>query len=111
MERFFKRRKLTQPAGMPSAGSVFKNPGEQSAGKLIEQAGLKGLSVGGAQVSLRHANFIVNTGSASASDVFALVGMVQDRVFSSSGIRLEPEIKMLGNFDAGRREVGTGFAG
>ncbi len=111
MERFFKRRKLTQPAGMPSAGSVFKNPGEQSAGKLIEQAGLKGLSVGGAQVSLRHANFIVNTGSASASDVFALVGMVQDRVFSSSGIRLEPEIKMLGNFDAGRQEVGTGFAG
>lgn len=111
MERYFKRRKLTQPAGMPSAGSVFKNPSGQAAGKLIEQAGLKGFSVGGAQVSLRHANFIVNTGSASASDVFALLKSVQDRVQASCGVKLEPEIKMLGNFEVGRAEVGTGCAG
>lgn len=111
MERHFKKRKLTQPTGMPSAGSVFKNPKGQSAGKVIEQAGLKGLTIGGAQVSLRHANFIVNTGAASASDVYTLVKTVQRKVHSVSGVRLEPEITLIGHFENAHSEVETGFAG
>lgn len=111
MERHFRKRKMTQPTGMPSAGSVFKNTGRNSAGKLIEQAGLKGASVGGAQVSLRHANFIVNTGSARASDIFALIRQVQATVLAHHGVVLEPEIKMIGHFETDRSEVGTGFAG
>jgi len=111
MERYFKKRKLTQPTGLPSAGSVFKNPAGQPAGKLIEQAGLKGLQVGGARVSLRHANFIVNAGSARAADVYALVKMVQEKVLAASGVRLELEIQTIGVFETTQTEVGTGFAG
>ncbi len=111
MERHFRKRKLTQPTGKPSAGSVFKNAGTASAGKLIETAGLKGTSVGGAQVSTRHANFIINTGSARASDVFTLIRAVQERVASVHGVKLEPEIKIVGRFDVDRSEVGTSFAG
>ncbi len=90
------RRKQRQPAGLPNAGSVFKNPQEESAGKLIEQAGLKGKTVGGAQVSEKHANFIVNRGKATAADVLALMEIVMQKVLEVHGVRLEPEIKIIG---------------
>ena len=90
------QRKQRQPWGMPSAGSVFKNPREESAGKLIESAGLKGRTVGGAQVSEKHANFIVNIGRATARDVLQLMEIVQQTVFEARGVRLEPEIKIIG---------------
>ncbi len=89
-------RKQRQPSGLPNAGSMFKNPQEESAGKLIETAGLKGKKVGGAQVSDRHANFIVNTGHATASDVLALMELVKEKVLEVHGVRLEPEIKVIG---------------
>ena len=89
-------RKERQPWGLPNAGSVFKNPLDESAGKLIESAGLKGLTVGGAQVSEKHANFIVNRGAATAADVLRLMEIVQEKVLEVHGIRLEPEIKIIG---------------
>ena len=81
---------------MPSAGSAFKRPYGHYTGALIEAAGLKGFSVGGAQVSEKHAGFIVNTGSATARDVYELVEEVQRRVFRDSGVLLEPEIRFIG---------------
>ncbi len=90
------RRRDKQPLNLPSAGSTFKRPEGHFAGALIEQAGLKGLSVGGAQVSQKHAGFIVNTGGATASDVLALIAEVQDAVQARSGIRLETEVRVLG---------------
>jgi UDP-N-acetylmuramate dehydrogenase len=89
-------RKKRQPAGYPNAGSIFKNPQEESAGKLIEEAGLKGTTVGNAQVSGKHANFIVNKGHARASDVLALMELVKEKVLQVHGVRLEPEIKIIG---------------
>ncbi len=89
-------RKLRQPWGAPQAGSVFKNPYAESAGKLIESAGLKGRKVGGAQVSEKHANFIVNTGKAKATDVLSLMEIVKNKVIEVHGVRLEPEIKIIG---------------
>jgi UDP-N-acetylmuramate dehydrogenase len=89
-------RKQRQPWGLPNAGSVFKNPQEESAGRLIEDAGLKGRLVGGAQVSEKHANVIVNTGKAKASDVLELMEIVKEKVLEVSGVRLEPEIKIIG---------------
>ncbi|MHB0977046.1 MAG: UDP-N-acetylmuramate dehydrogenase [Candidatus Aquicultorales bacterium] len=100
MERFFRGRKEAQPLNYPSAGSTFKNPPGDSAGRLIEAAGCKGLKVGGAMVSERHANFIINTGDARASDVYDLMNEVRKRVREASGILLEPEIKLLGVFEA-----------
>ena len=90
------RRRDKQPLNLPSAGSTFKRPEGHFAGALIEQAGLKGLSVVGAQVSQKHAGFIVNTGGATASDVLALIAEVQDAVQARSGIRLETEVRVLG---------------
>jgi UDP-N-acetylmuramate dehydrogenase len=90
-------RKQRQPLGFPSAGSVFKNPLEASAGRLIETAKLKGKTIGGAQVSDKHANFIVNLGTATARDVQALMAFVQQTVLDVHGVRLEPEIKILGD--------------
>lgn len=90
-------RKQRQPWGFPNAGSVFKNSQEESAGKLIEYAGLKGRKVGGAQVSEKHANVIVNTGKAKAADVLSLMEIVKEKVLEVSGVRLEPEIKIIGD--------------
>ena len=90
------RRREFQPWGLPNAGSIFKNPFDESAGRLIEAAGLKGASVGGAQVSEKHANFIVNLGGATAADVLRLMDLVQQRVLEVHKIRLEPEIKIIG---------------
>jgi UDP-N-acetylmuramate dehydrogenase len=89
-------RKQRQPRGYPSAGSVFKNPQEEAAGKLIEAAKLKGKKVGDAQVSDKHANFIVNLGKARAKDVMALMEIVKQTVLDVHGVRLEPEIKIIG---------------
>ena len=89
-------RTSTQPYQQPSCGSVFRNPEPQKAGRLIEGLGLKGLSVGGAQVSTLHANFIVNTGSALAEEIDALIQQVQERVWQAHAIALHPEVKRLG---------------
>jgi UDP-N-acetylmuramate dehydrogenase len=90
------RRRDRQPWGLPSAGSVFKNPLDEAAGKLIETAGLKGLTVGRAQVSEKHANFIVNLGGARAADVLKLMDLIRERVLAMHNVRLEPEIKIIG---------------
>ncbi len=90
------KRKQRQPLGLPNAGSIFKNPLAEPAGKLIESVGLKGRTIGGAQVSEKHANFIVNRGKATAADVLALMRVVEQTVLEVRGIRLEPEIKIIG---------------
>ena len=85
-----------QPLNLPSAGSVFKNPPGKSAGQLVEQVGLKGLRVGKAQISEKHANFIVNRGGATARDVLSLMEIMQKRVYQETGIRLEKEVHVVG---------------
>ena len=92
-------RTSTQPYQQPSCGSVFRNPEPQKAGQLIEALGLKGLRVGGAEVSPIHANFIVNTGGATATDIDQLIAQVQQRVQAAHGIALHPEVKRLGPFE------------
>ncbi len=92
-------RRRTQPLAEPNCGSVFKNPPEDHAARLIEAAGLKGLRVGGAEVSLKHANFIVAGPGASAEDVRTLIGHIQREVEARAGVRLEPEVQMIGEFD------------
>lgn len=89
-------RRLTQPLCYPSAGSVFRNPPGDAAGRLVEQAGLKGKRIGGAEISTLHANFIVNRGGATAADVLSLMRMAREVVFRETGIELEPEVRMLG---------------
>lgn len=98
MERSLDRRKATQPLAMPSAGSVFTNPEGDSAGRLIEAAGLKGTQLGGARVSDIHANFIVNEGGATAADVVGLIRKIQMTVRDIHGIELTPEVRLLGEF-------------
>ncbi|MBN3869853.1 UDP-N-acetylmuramate dehydrogenase [Nostoc sp. JL33] len=95
-----KHRLSTQPYNFPSCGSVFRNPKPYTAGWLIEQTGLKGYQIGGAQVALLHANFIVNRGGAKASDIFCLIRHIQHQVQERWSINLEPEVKMLGEFQA-----------
>ncbi len=95
-----KHRLSTQPYSYPSCGSVFRNPQPYTAGWLIEQTGLKGYQLGGAQVAQLHANFIVNRGGAKASDIFSLIRHVQNEVQERWSIWLEPEVKMLGEFPA-----------
>lgn len=90
------QRRLKQPLEYPSAGSTFKRPEGYFAGKLISDTGLKGFSVGGAQVSEKHAGFVINTGNATAADVIALTDAVRDKVFEKYGVKLELEIKQLG---------------
>lgn len=96
MEELMGRRKEKQPYDMPSAGSVFKRPQGAYAAALIEECGLKGRQVGGAQVSPKHAGFIVNTGGATCQDVLELIRQIQEEVFEKKGIRLEPEIRVTG---------------
>ena len=96
VEKIKKWRRQTQPLNLPSAGSVFKNPIGKSAGQLIEQTGLKGFRVGNAEISEKHANFIVNLGGATAKDILSIMGIIQNRVYQKTGIRLEPEIKIAG---------------
>ena len=92
-------RTSTQPYQQPSCGSVFRNPEPNKAGQLIEALGLKGLSIGGAQVSPIHANFIVNTGAATAAEIDQLIGAVQERIQAAHGITLHTEVKRLGPFE------------
>jgi len=86
------KRRASQPLGQKSAGCIFKNPPGASAGRMIDELGLKGLSVGDARVSDRHANFFVNGGSASAADMLSLIGDVRERVFKAFGVTLEHEV-------------------
>jgi UDP-N-acetylmuramate dehydrogenase len=92
------KRKKNQPLGFPNAGSIFKNPPGGFAGRLLEEAGVKGLARGGARVSERHANFIVNQGGAKAADIRALMEEMRERVYARSGMRLEPEVKVVGEW-------------
>ena len=96
MEDLAFRRRDKQPLEYPSAGSTFKRPEGYFAGKLIEDAGLKGYSVGGAQVSEKHAGFVINRENASPEEIRDLIEAVRTRVFETSGVRLEPEVKLLG---------------
>jgi UDP-N-acetylmuramate dehydrogenase len=90
------QRQAKQPLGMPSCGSVFRNPPGDFAGRLIESAGLKGFRIGGAQVSEKHANFIINTGKATAAEIEALIAHIQAAVEQQHGISLVPEVHILG---------------
>lgn len=92
------RRVASQPHGEPNSGSVFKNPAGDHAGRLIEAAGLKGCRVGGARISERHANFIVNGGGAHAADVQTLMAIAQRAVWERSGVWLEPEVRLVGRW-------------
>jgi len=94
---YLKRRKETQPLGYPSAGSIFKNPVNDYAGRLIEQTGLKGKRIGGAMISDKQANFIVNRGGAKATDVLALIDRVREEVRRTASVQLELEIKVVGD--------------
>ncbi|MCI9482001.1 MAG: UDP-N-acetylmuramate dehydrogenase [Oscillibacter sp.] len=95
MRDLMQRRRASQPLELPSAGSTFKRPEGYFAGTLIDQCGLKGLTVGGAQVSEKHAGFIVNRGGAICADVRELIRQVQERVFAQTGVRLEPEVRFV----------------
>ena len=92
------QRKTTQPYHLPSCGSVFRNPQPYAAGWLIEQLGLKGYKIGDAQIAHRHANFILNCGNATASDIFQLIRYAQEKVEYHWSVSLEPEVKLLGEF-------------
>lgn len=96
IKSLLKRRNETQPTNQPCAGSVFRNPENDFAGRLIETEGLKGLRIGGAQVSEKHANFIVNTGDATAADIEALIELVQQKIEQAHGLRLQPEVHIIG---------------
>jgi len=96
LAHYLAQRKTTQPLDVPSAGSVFKNPPGDYAARLIEGAGLKGQRIGGAMISPKHANFIVNTGGATAEDILALIDLARVRVQQEAGARLELELKVVG---------------
>lgn len=96
MDRYLSRRRRTQPMAAASCGSVFRNPPDASAGKLIEDCGLKGFCIGGAEVSTVHANFIVNKGTATAADVLKVIRTVRGKVRETYGVELQTEVKFLG---------------
>ena len=95
MDELMARRKASQPLEYPSAGSTFKRPAGHYAAALIDQCGLKGLTVGGAQVSEKHAGFVINRGGASCADVTALMAEIQKRVREQTGVVLEPEVRVI----------------
>ncbi|HXR34689.1 MAG TPA: hypothetical protein VN754_01995, partial [Candidatus Binataceae bacterium] len=92
------KRAARQPLGMPNAGSIFKNPPGNFAGRLLEKCGLKGQRIGGAAFSEQHANFIVNLGGAQAGEVRQLMDLARRRVEEQTGVRLEPEVKLVGEW-------------
>ncbi len=96
MQAMLEHRRLSQPISVPTCGSVFKNPEGGFAAQLIERCGLKGHRIGNAQVSEKHANFIENLGDASASDIELLINLIQDHVESEQGVRLETEVRIVG---------------
>ena len=96
IEQYAKERRDKQPLDLPSAGCIFKNPREGSAAQMIDEAGLGGSYVGGAMVSKKHCNFIVNTGKATATDITRLIENVRREVYNYNGVRLEPELCVLG---------------
>ena len=95
MDDLMARRRQSQPLEYPSAGSTFKRPEGYFAGTLIEQTGLKGLTVGGAQVSTKHAGFVINVGGATSADVEELIRQVQQAVYAAHGVHLEPEVRIV----------------
>jgi len=97
MSELTQKRNEKQPVQYPSAGSFFKRPEGHFAGKLVQDAGLKGLTVGGAQVSQLHSGFVINVGGATATDIIDLMHVVQDTVEDKFGVRLEPEVRIIGN--------------
>ena len=96
MKQMLERRKATQPLGLPSCGSVFRNPPGEHAARLIEAAGLKGYRIGGAEVSPKHANFIINTGDATATDIEELIEHVRQTVIEKHGVELKHEVRIVG---------------
>ncbi|MGH8066438.1 MAG: UDP-N-acetylmuramate dehydrogenase [Candidatus Entotheonellia bacterium] len=96
VRQLYRYRRESQPLSYPNVGSIFKNPPGERAGRLIDQLGLKGYQVGGAQVSLKHANFIINRGQASVGDVLALIAYVKRHVLAHTGILLEEEVRIVG---------------
>ena len=97
MRELMGKRRASQPLEYPSAGSFFKRPEGHFAGALIEQAGLKGAAVGGAQVSEKHAGFLINCGGATAQDFLQLMALVQEKVEDAFQVRLEPEVRIIGS--------------
>ena len=95
MDELMARRKASQPLEYPSAGSTFKRPAGYFAGRLIEDAGLKGARVGGAEVSPKHAGFVINTGGATCADVLGLIEKIQKTVYDAAGVMLEPEVRII----------------
>ena len=95
LRELLEKRRASQPLEFPSAGSTFKRPEGYYAGTLIDQCGLKGLTVGGAQVSEKHAGFVINRGGATCADVKELIRQIQERVFAQAGVRLEPEVRII----------------
>ena len=98
MQELRQKRQEKQPLEFPSAGSTFKRPEGYFAGKLIMDAGLRGYRVGDAQVSEKHCGFVVNKGNATATDIYTLIQEIQAKVWSSFGVKIEPEVIMLGDF-------------
>lgn len=96
MDELIRKRRAAQPLEMPSAGSVFKRPEGYFTGKLIDECGLRGYSIGGAQISEKHSGFIVNTGTATSKDVLELISYIQKTVYDKFGVTLTPEIRYVG---------------
>lgn len=105
MKKFALLRSKTQPLNKATAGSVFKNPPGNSAGRLVDEAGLKGVQVGQAKISIKHANFIENLGGATAADIMSLMELMKDRVYKKSGISLEAEVNIVGEEDPNKIRV------
>jgi UDP-N-acetylenolpyruvoylglucosamine reductase len=104
MDEYLVQRRSTQPPGA-SMGSMFKNPAGDAAGRLIEAAGLKGMRIGGAEISLMHANFFINLGGATASDIWRLISVARERVAEKFGVEMELEIELIGNWELECRQM------